>query len=244
MTSVARTCSVEGCGRKHNSKGFCAAHYRRHRNGLPMDLVTRVKNQGMKCSQQACERGAESSGLCGTHYARKRRGVSLEPPIRVRSGLTTCTYPGCEKTYRYFGYCQMHARRKAKGTDMDRPMQRPRKHEGCLISGCDRKHDANGYCGTHGYTIRRFNLTEDQVSRLYSEDATCDICGGVQLNGRALAVDHDHSCCPGKRSCGKCVRGFLCSACNTSIGHMEDDIDRLRSAIEYLEARNVTDVLE
>lgn len=31
---------------------------------------------------------------------------------------------------------------------------------------------------------------------------------------RNLAVDHDHACCPGKRSCGKCLRGIVCGACN------------------------------
>ncbi len=244
MTSVARICSVPDCGKPHTSKGFCPAHYRRHSKGLPMELVKRVKNAGRKCSQEKCDRGAESVGLCGTHYARKRRGVSLDTPIKEHSGLTTCTHSGCERPYRYHGYCAMHAKRKSKGADMDNPLQRPGKYVGCLIPGCERDHDAKGYCGSHGYTIRRFNLSLDQIEKLYAPDAKCDNCGRAQLNGRALAVDHDHGCCPGKGSCGKCIRGFLCSGCNTSLGHMEDDVDMIRALADYLEDYQSRRVLE
>jgi hypothetical protein len=37
----------------------------------------------------------------------------------------------------------------------------------------------------------------------------------------ALSVDHDHKCCPGKSSCGKCIRGLLCQHCNHAIGKLE-----------------------
>lgn len=49
-----------------------------------------------------------------------------------------------------------------------------------------------------------------------SETPECAACGSVKW----LCVDHDHTCCPGfrSRSCGKCVRGYLCHDCNTSEG--------------------------
>jgi hypothetical protein len=28
-------------------------------------------------------------------------------------------------------------------------------------------------------------------------------------------TDHDHECCPGRRSCGHCVRGVVCATCNS-----------------------------
>lgn len=61
-------------------------------------------------------------------------------------------------------------------------------------------------------------------------DGPCAICGTV---GR-LAVDHDHSCCPGARSCEKCRRGLLCLNCNTALGHFEDNVGLLEVAIAYL----------
>ena len=34
-------------------------------------------------------------------------------------------------------------------------------------------------------------------------------------------LDHDHACCPGKRTCGLCVRGLLCVGCNVKVGYWE-----------------------
>ncbi len=59
----------------------------------------------------------------------------------------------------------------------------------------------------------------------------CGLCG----TGQRLDIDHDHLCCPGQRSCGKCVRGFLCRPCNVGLGMFGDDPARLRAAAEYIE---------
>lgn len=64
----------------------------------------------------------------------------------------------------------------------------------------------------------------------------CEICGVI---ADTLHVDHDHKCCPSRsngktRTCGECVRGFLCGPCNRAIGMMRDDADRLMAAARYL----------
>lgn len=54
-------------------------------------------------------------------------------------------------------------------------------------------------------------------------------------------VDHDHSCCPGERSCGKCVRGLLDQKCNTMIGMARDNVATLTRAQIYLEVSDGAD---
>lgn len=70
----------------------------------------------------------------------------------------------------------------------------------------------------YGVTLEWFN---EQLER---QGGCCAICGipAVDLQ-RRLVVDHDHDCCPGSRSCGRCVRELLCSNCNRTLGLFEAD---------------------
>jgi len=81
-------------------------------------------------------------------------------------------------------------------------------------------------------------FTHDKyVALLTSQGGHCAICPATEPGGSAnkhFHIDHDHSCCPGKKTCGKCIRGLLCSRCNTAIGLLDDDPVRLTSAINYL----------
>ena len=67
--------------------------------------------------------------------------------------------------------------------------------------------------------------TEWYEETLKSQDGHCALCP-TEPSGRRLQVDHDHKCCPSRRegtrkTCGECVRGLLCEACNTRLGHLE-----------------------
>ena len=61
----------------------------------------------------------------------------------------------------------------------------------------------------------------------------CVVCGTDEVQ---LSVDHDHSCCPGVRSCGKCVRGPLCQPCNLLLAA----VDRTGLTVEELARSLVT----
>lgn len=83
--------------------------------------------------------------------------------------------------------------------------------------------------------VKLFGLTPAQYARmLEAQGGGCGICGGLNTSGRALSVDHDHACCSGEKSCGKCVRGLLCENCNHGLGNFRDSPDRMRAAIRYL----------
>lgn len=76
----------------------------------------------------------------------------------------------------------------------------------------------------------RYKMTmEEYTSRLREQKGLCAICGNPEVqmhylndNPNRLAIDHDHKCCKGLTTCGKCVRGLLCRSCNTTLGRIEE----------------------
>jgi len=62
---------------------------------------------------------------------------------------------------------------------------------------------------------------EAYAEKLAAQGGVCAICGAPPKN-KSLNVDHDHRCCPGSRSCGKCVRDLLCNWCNIAGGYLAD----------------------
>src|SRR5262249_23366344 len=73
---------------------------------------------------------------------------------------------------------------------------------------------------------REYGIAFEELRRMLSEhDGTCDICR--RRPARRLCIDHCHATMK--------VRGLLCQRCNTALGLLEDDPERLRAAIGYLE---------
>jgi hypothetical protein len=88
----------------------------------------------------------------------------------------------------------------------------------------------------------KYRMTlEDYRALLSAQGGKCAVCGvdaPTDFRTRRFHVDHDHACCPtSKKSCGKCVRGLLCHACNTGLGNFQDNPERLLAAVAYLTAR-------
>lgn len=83
-----------------------------------------------------------------------------------------------------------------------------------------------------------FRLTPEDYDRmLIAQNSACAVCGtGVPGGkGKVFHIDHDRSCCPGVKSCGKCIRGLLCSPCNVTLGQVKDNPDHLRKLADYLD---------
>lgn len=92
------------------------------------------------------------------------------------------------------------------------------------------------------YALRtKYQLTLGRYREMLAEqDGKCAIClvgAPRDIRTGRFHVDHDHECCPGKTSCGQCVRGLLCHACNTALGNFADDRERLRRAVQYLDRK-------
>jgi len=83
----------------------------------------------------------------------------------------------------------------------------------------------------------KFGITQEQYETLFAKQkGKCAICAGALKDVRReyFCVDHDHTCCKGKKSCGKCVRGLLCLTCNAGLGQFNDNADLLEKAAAYL----------
>ena len=83
---------------------------------------------------------------------------------------------------------------------------------------------------TYRYGITR----EDFKAMLINQQGVCAICKQPETqidkrsgNVRQLAIDHCHTT--------KKVRGLLCTHCNHGLGKFKDNIDLLKTAIDYLE---------
>jgi len=87
----------------------------------------------------------------------------------------------------------------------------------------------------HIGNLKKYNLTrDDYVDLEKSQNGVCKICGQPEKYKNRLSIDHDHSCCPGYGSCGKCIRGLLCSNCNRVLGQVNDNKILLQKMIDYL----------
>jgi Recombination endonuclease VII len=99
----------------------------------------------------------------------------------------------------------------------------------------NRKKHVERVVRSRGPRYRQHGLSKDQFELLKTKSGLCPIC-----DKRPQAViDHDHDCCPGPLSCGKCVRGFICTGCNTGLGWLGDTADTIYKAYKYLKERNV-----
>lgn len=72
-------CTVQGCERRHQAKTYCITHYRRWKNGQPLDDPITVINPKRRCAFENCRKPYKSIGYCGTHAEQARTGRTLTP---------------------------------------------------------------------------------------------------------------------------------------------------------------------
>lgn len=183
------------------------------------------RNQGVYCSRE-CKHQAltrlpdvtDSSRIRCNRCKSEKPADAFGPDKRNRSGKKgTCN--SCNRE-------QVAAWREANPERYEQLKRMPKTELQKL-----RRRDL-GLQQTYGITLARYE------QMLAEQGGGCAICGSHPTrNGRAgqsLHIDHDHACCEGASSCGNCIRGLLCSSCNTAIGLMKDDPDLLITAAAYV----------
>lgn len=79
---------------------------------------------------------------------------------------------------------------------------------------------------------KKLGIPWAEVVERYPTDNRCEICGRTPQEAsrtgkyKRLSLDHCHQT-------GR-LRGFLCSPCNSGVGHLGDDPQRVRAALGYL----------
>lgn len=74
-----RTCTIEGCSRKHAAKGLCQGHHQRLRlyGDVMADRPFNYRNGPTKCTFPSCEGVHQARNLCRGHYEQWKRGKIL-----------------------------------------------------------------------------------------------------------------------------------------------------------------------
>lgn len=227
-----RPCLVEGCTKPYLAKNYCSMHYERVRKtGAPGSPATTRPSQVPICIVDGCEKETASHNLCSNHYRATLRRAAGAPVRPKRAPI--CSLKSCKNKHYSLGLCQLHYWRLKNSGDVGEnvaPRITVRGRTGCTIDGCARKHKSLGLCGSHYLAASTYNITAQRLAELLSTG--CAVCGTTER----LAIDHDHSCCQGSKSCGKCVRDALCNRHNQVLGQFRDRYANILKAAEYLES--------
>lgn len=92
---------------------------------------------------------------------------------------------------------------------------------------------------TRMVNLRRYGLTpETFAAMITAQNGKCAICGRDEPGGQGVwHVDRDHRCCATRKiSCGRCIRGLLCTRCNIGLGNFGDRPEVIRASADYLDA--------
>lgn len=110
-------CSVDGCGRFVDARGFCSSHYSRfQRNGDPggAEIGTKTPREGRLCAVDDCEKRVATKGWCRAHYENWRlRGDPFKPgpgrgPRPSMYAGVECSVEGCDYPAKTRGWCSTH----------------------------------------------------------------------------------------------------------------------------------------
>lgn len=249
------TCTVPGCDRPHLAKGYCSAHWQRwKKTGDPGPAE--VRQQDARCSVAGCDRSHYGNGYCGPHN-RRWKAHGDPGPAEIKTRRTMCSVEGCEDSHSAQGYCASHYvrwrrtgsagaafsyRRRDPASRDEQGRKRCRACDAWLPESSFHRNSSqrDGLsprctdCHYASFAARRYGVEPSWYAEtLVRQGGGCAICGAPP-NGKRLHVDHDHSHCATDKGCSDCVRGLLCSTCNTGIGMLGESADRLAAAAAYL----------
>lgn len=237
-------CSVEECQNETHSKGLCQMHYRRQVKHGSTDKPVAVNKPGPKRdpSKPHSKFKGPKARVLKTHCVRGHE-FTEENTWVSKTGARHCRAcnvarmrewrPETVPTYLPDGRILANGR----GSASARKTHCPKGHEYTSENTTYRSN--RRFCKTCNgansavQRIRGYGIRQQRYdAMLMSQGNMCAICT-EEFTGTAH-IDHDHTCCPGRKACGKCVRGLLCSACNKALGGFRDSPELLVKAANYV----------
>lgn len=239
---TAPPCSVSGCNRVSKRSGMCDAHYR-----------SELKKRSPLCSVYGCDLPVKAKGYCDKHYQRLHARGSVEQtraddwgarekhPLykswvwHKRSMPTSMCKEWAEDFWLFvdtvgerpkgYNLRRIDNNRPIGPTNWEWKETTPSKDKAEYMRQWVKN---NPRKERNFYLKKKYGITADDYDTMEAaQGGKCAICGGNQTKRyKNFSVDHCHIT-------GK-VRGLLCSPCNKALGSFKDDVDILKTAINYL----------
>lgn len=257
-------CKVEGCNRDVRARGYCQTHYQKFlKYGESLEPAEK-KKPGPKPDPSKPKSRYNPYGERGHNDLAPEVQEEWESKERPKKSHCSQGHPFDEEnTYidpKGYWQCRtcrrerMQLRReeeeKTTGPPNSEKTHCPRGHEyteentfwmksKTSRSGYSRACRECNRLNMSVQNIKRYGIDPKQFEqKLLDQNNSCAICGREFGENVKRHIDHDHTCCPPGGSCGKCLRGILCSQCNHGLGKFNDDPDLLEVAAQYLRSKN------
>lgn len=79
----------------------------------------------------------------------------------------------------------------------------------------------------------RYRMRQADWEKMFQDQGERCVFGCTEPGTGGWAVDHDHRCCDGRKSCGKCVRGILCQPHNMAMHYVDRFTDQMDDMVKY-----------